>query len=432
MKYTLLVSLVLITAGAVSALDTGPELQDIRIHDVSGLDQTQWRTGGDLVASGTNKTFTVGHSDRQKLYRFTFVVQNTGTDSWTLESGDVLYHDGLNETWDDKDIWYNITESRTGGTLSSGRLDWDTSNGGTVGTESSNDTLYASYVINISHNRTVEHQQLFEAADYSEANSTEDYHRSRLLKYGIINPEIQEPPEGTVMTRDELFPVNATFRCVSGSCGELSATTRYNESGMTAVPESSGEPFYAQQNPRECTGYLGFNETCELEWQLNATGDLETAHKLDVLGNSNLSEVNSAETENRTVEINSAVYIDITWQAVDFGVLEPGDEQRPAEGNDNLQYNVTVGEQSETPEALWIKSTGLEGPLDYTIPPENITFAKQNDYSNSEPLSSSYQVLESNPQPGDLFQTFYWLNTPEGLYKGDYSGQLTVKANATN
>lgn len=418
----------MVSAG--TSVDTDPEIRDIKVYDVTGLSSQNWRTGGELTASGVNTTLTLDSEQNNRLYRFLFEVENNGSETWALESNDILYHDGLNSTWQLEDVWYNTSETYQGGQILDSRLDWDTT-GGKIGTLPGNDTLFAQYVVNTTHNRTLDYQQEFRATDYSEANSTQDQHRIRLLKYGDLKADIQEPSENSVVTRNRLFDVNASFRCVGGSCGNIEATARYNQTGLKPIPSSTGTPFYAETNPKYCDGYMGFNQTCKTSFRVNATGELESVHKIDVIGSSNLTSVQNTSTGNRTLEINSAVYIDLSWETVDFGLLDPGEQQVPAEGNSDLSYNVTVGEYSQDPSALWIKSAGLDGPLGYSIAPGNITYGTVSNYGDSDPLSSNYQLLEQNPVAGTSYSTFYWLNTPTGLYNGDYTGTLTVKANAT-
>jgi len=104
-----------------------------------------------------------------------------------------------------------------------------------------------------------------------------------------------------------------------------------------------------------------------------------------------------------------AILINTSWDAMDFGLLDPGDQNQPAKGNNNLSYNITVPEESNLVDNLWIKATDLVSELrsdNYSIRAENMSYSFQNDVETSESISNSYQSVKSDINPGTVLNTF--------------------------
>ncbi|MFB6202888.1 MAG: hypothetical protein ABEK01_00175 [Candidatus Nanohaloarchaea archaeon] len=412
-----------------------PNITDIRIFDVSATGRD--RTGGDLLESGLNRTFTISQSSRERQYRFTFVIENDGSSVWDIDPGDELYHDGLNATWEVTAGWYNISgESYSGYSFTDRRLSWDTS-GGFLDHKDGNDTMYASYVVNVTQNSSTLLDQHFLVNDTSQETGSQDFHELDITKYGFLNVTLDEPPGDTILSRYKHFSMNATVTCEMGLCGQVDLAVRYNESSTadTLIPENSGSPFHTVgPNRRSCSQDLGKGDSCYVNWTVNATGQLDSYHYLDSTGYSDLSSVEQNDSEDHQVRIKKPVLIDLTFDTVNFGVLDPGQENQPAKKNSRLAYNVTVRSSSITVDDLWIRGTDLRSrrlPDRYSIGIGNVSYSTSQNPSTEKPLSENYQHVASSISPGEEVETFYWIDVPLGIYSGGYRGKLYFKANST-
>jgi hypothetical protein len=109
-----------------------PNVTGYRVFDVSGLSTSEKRDSGQLVHSGLNETVNIDKLS-QGDYRFSFTVINEGASTWQLTSQDELFHDNVPDTWTRKQTYYNASGSTFfGGNLSGNRINWDTSQGGSV------------------------------------------------------------------------------------------------------------------------------------------------------------------------------------------------------------------------------------------------------------------------------------------------------------
>lgn len=441
-KLSLVVALVLSlisVSTAASTFGSGageplPNVTELSVYNVSGLSVSEKETEGSLVASGLNSTLTVNQKQSQVEYRFSFKIRNDGDSVWDINGSDDLFHEGLNSSWTINKVWYNISQDYDGGTFSSGTVDWNTSKGGSL---ASGETMYAKYLVDISLDNSGFHSQRFLVNDTSNNTGSEDYHEFDINKLGDLHMTLEDPPNDTVVTQNKTFLVNATVNCKNGECGEVNASARYNQSSGsdTLIPEGSGTPFHTlNSNKKTCNSDLKKGETCQISWNVNATGDLETYHLLDVNASSSFNDIANNDTEDHRVQINMAILINLSWSTTDFGLLDPGQNDQPAKGNNNLSYNVTVQQESNTVDNLWLKVTDLQSelrPENYTIGADNLSYSFQNDSGTSENLSNTYQSIKSDISPGTVLNTFYWIDIPYGIYKGGYNGTMFFKANST-
>ena len=253
-----------------------------------------------------------------------------------------------------------------------------------------------------------------------------------------LDVEIIEPPNESVLTQNKTFFMNGTVQCNDGDCGEVRATSRYNESSSadTLIPEGSGNPFHisnTQENEQICSTDLTQGETCDVSWEINTTGQLESYRLLDINASSPESEI-SNDSKDHKVQINMAILMDTSWETTDFGLLDPGEQDQSAQGNHNLSYNLTVPEESNTVDNLWFKATDLVSDLrsdNYSIGAGNMSHSFENDSSTGSNFSTSYQSIRSDIGPGTVLNTFFWLDVPTGIYKGGYDGIMYFKANST-
>ncbi|MFB6292554.1 MAG: hypothetical protein ABEI58_04135 [Candidatus Nanohaloarchaea archaeon] len=406
---------------------------NITIHEVTGLSPAQKEVSGTLVDHGLNKTFQLGQRAEEREYRFTFHVENKGGADWTLENADELFHDGLNETWTVSKIWYNISADYDGGSFASGRVSWDTGLGGSL---AAGDTLYAKYLVNISLNRSGSYRQNFTANDTSGNNYTRDLHGLNTTKWGFLDVDLLEPPNDTVVQQNRTFVLNASVACREGECGQVALSARYNQSvdaADTLVPEASTRPFHTNNtNTRVCSPDLGFNQSCFIAWDVNATGNLGSWHLVDANASSTSSYVSRNDSVDHLIQINKIILMDLAWSVIDFGTLRPGDRNQSANGNAGYQYNVSFDSIGSSVDDLWVRATDLESnKLNYTIPAENLSIGLENDINNETSLTNSYRHLRSNVPAGTNVTTFYWIDVPFGIYNGGYSGEIFFKANST-
>jgi hypothetical protein len=252
------------------------------------------------------------------------------------------------------------------------------------------------------------------------------------LEVTLISPD---PATFTYITQNFTFWINASVTCRNIDCGNVNGTVRYNASSSypdTSINETYGAlPFFINETPanamKSC-GDLLKDQTCNLSWLVNATGDINSVWKVGILFNSSLSNVQQNHTSNATIVIIGCV-IDYTLQFtnIDFGELLPSTRANPATGNNNNLYNITVNEGSCNLD-FYIRGSNLtNSTYSSLIEVGNLTFSNiTNDYSTSYNLTSSWQLIKSNVPPLTNVTTWYWLNVPP-VYAGYYSGTIEIK-----
>lgn len=438
-QITLLSLILILLSGAAAdaygdtATEPVPNVTDIRIYDVENENTVDGnKTGGTLEDSGLNTTFSIAQQE-QRDYRFEFKIINEGT-QWNIDDGDNMIHEGLNSSWDAVDIWYNISGSGefngNSATFSGDKITWDTSTGGTL---DNGQTMYAKYIVSIDQGDTSTFSEHFEVNETTLTDSGSfDDHELTVEKLGYMHLNLTEPPNDSIVVQNQSFLMNGSVECVDGKCGTVTVNARYNESSTadTNIPDSTtAEPFNTNISSRTCS--LGRGEKCYTNFSVNASGSYESYHLLDYEASSS-RDIENNNSEDHLVQINSALVIDLKWTTIDFGSLDPGMKDKPAENNSDHLYNVTVDERSGKVDDLWIRATDLNSSkLDYNISAKNLSVATTNDISNEMFLSNTYQHLSSALSPGDILTTFYWIDVPFGIYKGEYEGTVFFKANST-
>ncbi|MFB6213090.1 MAG: hypothetical protein ABEJ07_00795 [Candidatus Nanohaloarchaea archaeon] len=435
------VFILLMAAGASARTTFGtgtgeplPNITSLSIYDVTGLSSSQKETGGTLEDSGINETFLVNQSDYDRVYRFSFRIRNDGDTTWYVNdtSSDVMFHDGLDTSWSVTKIWYNISQDYDSGTFKSGKVDWNTSKGGSL---SPGGVMYAKYLVNISLSQSSSYFQQFKVNETLENAGSYDYHILDANRLGFLNLTLQEPPNDTVVVQNETFIQNVSVTCEKGECGTVTVSPRYNKSSSadTLIPGSSGNPFYTNSsNLQTCASSLTKDETCFSTWFVNSTGTLESWHLLDGNASSSYSRVQQNDSEDHLVQINKALIFDLTWNTNRFGVLDPGSQNNSALGNNDLEYNLTVDEDSEPIDKLWIRSTALENQTSgYYINASNMSYSTTNDIATENFFSTSYELVMTDISPGTIINFFFWMDVPTGIKKGGYNGTYYFKVNST-
>lgn len=423
------------TFGTTAA--TFPNLTAIEVYDVTGETAVGKEIGGTLEASGVNATLVLDQLEDERQYRVSFEIVNDGDSDWTPEAADELYHEGLNSSWtvQDSDIWYNITgdQDYNGGTFTDGRVDWSTSNGGTL---TAGNTMYAKYLVNISQPSSAEFTTTSLVNDTSEDSGTLDGQVLDVNRVGTLSAQLYGPPDGTIVKPNTTLPVTAELACSDGECGETAAMARYNASSATAdtiIPSGSGAPFHTEQaNERGC-GTLNAGQRCNVTWQVNATGEAPSAHEIDVNASSDTYDgIPEADTTDVTAQLKEIVLFSLGFSDISFGSIDPGTQDVPATGNSDLSYNLSVDDDSVAVDGLWVKASPLVADEDssYSIGPSNMSVNSSLDADLLQ-LASTYQRLLTDIAPNTTFSTFYYLDVPQGLLQSPYSGTITYKANAT-
>lgn len=412
-----------------------PNITNISVYNVSDLSLSQKETGGEFVSNGLNSTLTINQSQTQQEYRFTLRIQNEGSSSWDINSSDILSYEGFNPSWNVNKVWYNISQDYDGGSYSNGKVVWNTSKGGIL---EPGEILYAKFLTDINVDNSQDNSLFVIVNDTSESSGSQDYNKLDVNKLGYLDVKLEDPPSDTILTQNKTFLINSTVTCLEGECGSVVGASRYNSTTIEAsnlIPENSGKPFHTVGSNRKiCSDSLEKDESCQISWDVNATGGVESYHNLDVNASSSYLDISGNDSRDKTVQINLAVIIDTSWDDTDFGLLDPGQIKRPAKGNNGLRYNISIPERSNSVDNLWIKASELISdlrPAQYAIRPGNISYSFQNDSSASVQISEEYTKMVSNTGSGNVLNTFYWLDVPTGVYKGGYTGKLFFKANST-
>ncbi len=418
------------TVESFSAYSTGnnaslPVINNLEIFNVTDLEDQ--RNSGNLIDQGLNKTFLVDQKDWNE-YRFEFNISNNGSEEWELSSGDTLERRGLNSSWsvNESEIYYEISQEYEGGTFQSGSIEWNTGNGGIL---QPGEAMSAGYIANISQASTSIYDQKFEA-NSTNGESDIDFHELEVLIYGVIDAVIDRPEQDSIVQNNRNFTLNGTVQCLDGDCGDITLTARRNDSNGQI--EFTGDVFEVQASEFTGCNDLLEGEVCDVSWSVNATGDIDTRHEIDFLAQSSYPEVGSDSTTVSEVTIRDILLIDLDWNTVDFGLLDPGERDRPAENN-SAGYNLTVEEDSNRIDNLWLKGSNLvhEQNSNYTIGIGNMSYAEQKDVGQASNLTNNYSLIDSDLAPGTLKTFYYWLDVPFGILNGAYTGSITFKANQT-
>ncbi|UCG95907.1 MAG: DNRLRE domain-containing protein [archaeon] len=248
----------------------------------------------------------------------------------------------------------------------------------------------------------------------------------------LLNVTLNTPPDNTIVPQYRNFTINATVICLKGNCGLVKGYVRYNSSGNepdTDIPENSGTPFYTfDSNPQQQN--LGQDENATMVWSVNSTGTLGDFYEIGAYFET--SQI-SNHTENSTVEIGKVLVMSLTFDTVSFGVLDPGEAERPALNNSDEYYNISVDPNSNDLDYLWIKATDMVGEAwaNYDIGPGNISWSFENNPSTGSAMEYSYSLMDQNVPSGQNKTTYYWLNVPYGKMAQNYVGTMTIMANAT-
>jgi hypothetical protein len=246
-----------------------------------------------------------------------------------------------------------------------------------------------------------------------------------------LEVSLTEPPDSTSVTQNRTFRINATVYCRGGSCGNVDGTARYNYSSSipdTAINTTTGDyPLFVtdNENPKSCPLALEEDDSCNLTWIINATGDIGSYFEIDVNFTSSLSQVKSNDTGDSTVNIVCLYLITLQWSSINFSTVDPGNYGNAA-GNDNRAYNITV-ESDSCPVDLYIKGDDLnQTSVSYKIGAGNVTWNTTNKYPGFK-LSKAYALINSSINPNTNITTYYWIDMPYRVATATYNSTLWIK-----
>lgn len=125
---------------------------DVRIQDIKVYNVSKGNPQGSttyLEDSGLNSTLKIYGGEQ---YRFDIEVENTedAQANWTIDSGVIVEQTGLNSSWRDQSIFYNVSGTQYTGGSFDGTVTWNTQ-GGEL---SPGDNATFSYVIDIPNNQS--------------------------------------------------------------------------------------------------------------------------------------------------------------------------------------------------------------------------------------------------------------------------------------
>jgi hypothetical protein len=244
--------------------------------------------------------------------------------------------------------------------------------------------------------------------------------------YLLVNLTFPNPSTINYIVQNSTFWINASVICKNADCGLIYAIPRYNASSPnpdTTISNSSNAiPFYVIGNVEQSC-YLLQDQSCNVSWLVNATGDINTYWKVGVLFYNFLQN----HTENATIEIiGCTVDFSLTFSTVDFGEVLPNTYGNPAIYNNFYYYNITINPGSCNLN-LYINATDLvNNTFNYVINVGNLSYNTENNYLSARRLSYQEQLIAQDLFPNTVLTLFFWLDVPPTFF-GKYYGKIFIK-----
>jgi len=272
--------------------------------------------------------------------------------------------------------------------------------------------------------------------DSTQTTLKEEYVQFYLFySVGYLEVKLISPSTSTTnyIVQNQTFWVNATVTCKNGDCGIVNGTVLYNLTSDypdTPINTTYGDkPFFINESQPSATktcGELFEEQSCNLSWLVNATGDVSTYWKIGVVFNSNFSYISQNATENTTIYISPCpIDFELTWSYIDFGVLNPSTQANPAPGNSELLYNISIKPGSCNLD-FYIRGEDLYNPETGSyLGISNISVSNStNSYDSSFRILNTYQLLFFNLTQGN-YTTYYWIDVP-AIYAGTYTSIIYI------
>lgn len=131
-----------------------------------------------------------------------------------------------------------------------------------------------------------------------------------------------------------------------------------------------------------------------------------------------------------TGEIISFTVTDYGHDGVQFGIIDPGQENQPADcGDSQGAVTLTVGSETNVNVDILIKGNDFSGPG--TIGISNVRYDLDDDPTGSNTLDTNYAIWYTVTQPlaeDDVRHGYHWISIPEGQAPGTYSSTFYYQA----
>jgi len=236
---------------------------------------------------------------------------------------------------------------------------------------------------------------------------------------------------GYKVGQNRTFVVTANVTCRVASCGNVQGTIRYN---LTADPDTAiniipDTPFYivdaVAQNPKNCAGNpLNVNDSCLVNWTINATGAILSTWEIDVLFDGSTAVSN--DTNNTVIEITKVLIIVLSNNTINYGTLFPGDTCNESQTNPIV---ITLHNNSNDADGIYIKATNLTNGGNQ-IGVKNMSWALVNNCPLSDNLTANWSVIQSPVSSGTQINTYYFIGIPP-TPAIQYTGNAYIMANAS-
>ena len=130
------------------------------------------------------------------------------------------------------------------------------------------------------------------------------------------------------------------------------------------------------------------------------------------------------------VEVISFTVTDYGEDGIQFGTINPGDVDQPADwGGSEGAVTLTVGSETNVNADIKIKGGDFSGPG--TISVSNVKYDLVNDPMGASTLGTDYTLWYTVTQPlaeDDARQGYHWLSIPEGQTPGAYTSTFYYQA----
>jgi hypothetical protein len=129
-------------------------------------------------------------------------------------------------------------------------------------------------------------------------------------------------------------------------------------------------------------------------------------------------------------EIISFTVTDYNDDGINFGSLDPGQNDQPADGQPSQSaVAIIVGEETNVDVDVWIKGDNFSG--DGTIAIGNVKYDDVNDPGEASSLPSTYTKWYTVTQPlsgNDVTPVYYWISIDNGQAAGSYTSTFYYEA----
>ncbi|MEA3255725.1 MAG: hypothetical protein U9Q22_07830 [Candidatus Altiarchaeota archaeon] len=314
-----------------------------------------------------------------------------------------------------------------------------------LGINSSNSSGHAVFTWNTSSagvgtyypkcNITEDPSVYYNASEVNEANTTVN-----ITSLGYLEVNLTMPPTGVLnhVGQNKTFVMNASVTCRGADCGNVDGTARYNTTSSqhdTEMPVGSGSPFHivGAQNTQDCLNNpLSQNESCTLNWTVNATGAVYSTWNVGVKFTS--QSAGTASTDSAEISIDMVLVMTVSNYTLDFGVgIDSVDPSENCSSAKNDPITITMDENSNNADAIWIKGTDLTAGAN-AIGVGNITWSKGTSCATAKGdgnfLSYDYKKVHETLVAGDSIDTYYWIDIPPTPF-AVYTGSMYIMANAS-